>query len=737
MIMPRDPQRSLGASDRRRLMPRMLCAAIALAAAGVLSPAAAQSQPDVSGQGPSFVRFIGRPAQQPGVLNAPLGIAVSPTDERYIFVVDSGNARVQVFQPTSSPVVGQWGRRGSGPGDFWLPSDVALNPDGSFVYVVDSGRRVVMRFKVDALCLIDPGCTVRPMEWGGLGRGPGLFQEPTGLAIDRRGNVYVADRGASEIQVFDPDGSYLRTISGPGHDPASVLQPTDIAIGPDDKLWVADTINDRITWFQPDGKPAGFFEGASNQRFFQPTGVAVARDGSFVVRDFDPSFSTPRMWRFNASRQLLDHRPLDGNDFGSPKHLQGVAFLPDGDLVFADAVAPDFNLFFWPKDQFNYERFAMRGRELTQFDAPAAAALDEQFLAVSDAGNQRVLILNGQQDYQPAMVLSKPRFDFDAPDGVAVHRKAPGSPFNEAVVYIADPGRNSVFVASPRGEALGRWGTGVAGTGPDSLAGPEDVAVDAEGKVYIADTRNNRVVRRDGAGNVLGLIGGDRLKYPNAVAIGPDGHLYVLERGGNRLLAFTREGELIYIWPESAERTGVVMPGTVDQYVAAGELWAPVALAADDKYVYVLENDMWRHVRVQVLRPMPGKSLTADGSVVATFADAQGAGPGQVFRPLGVAASADGRVVLADSANNRMQLFSWKAIDPTATPTATATSTPTATAVPPTETPTEVPTVAPTDTATPPEIPSPTATRGRDPSVGPVPQVFVPVAIRSVSLRRN
>ncbi len=717
-------------SGRRRVTWRpaaalLLGAVIAFAA----SPAGVSfGRPGVGGQGPSFVRFIGRPPQT-GLLNSPLGVAVSPTEDQYVYVVDAGNARVEVFTMTSSPVVGHWGRRGSGEGEFWKPSDVAVSPDGTYVYVVDAGLRSVKRFRADALCLVNPTCLPRAKEWGGLGRGPGLFQEPTGLAVDRRGYVYVADRGASEVQVFDAEGSHVRTISGPGNDAGSLLQPTDVAVGPDGRIWVADTMHDRIVWFTPEGAPDGFLTSVGTNKLFNPTGVAVADDGSFIVRDFDPSFLTPRLWRFNSTRQLIDRTPypLDGTEPNSPKRLQGTAYMANGDVVFANPVGVDYTLYYWRKDKPAPERMAMRGRELTQLDFPRGVALDEQFLAVADAGNKRVLVLNGLQDYQPAMVLAKANlFDFADPAGVAVYRPTAGSPFNEALIYVADPERHSVYVATPRGERRAQWGDGNPGRADTGLAGPEDVAVDGDGNVYIADTLNNRIVRRDPTGAVTAVFGGERLRFPSSVTVGPDGLVYVLERGAHRLTAFSRDGQFLSKWPENEGLTQVSLPMMQDQYVGPGELWAPVGLAADAKYLYVIENDMWRHVRVQVLQPVPGSPLTADGAVVATFVDALGAGAGQVSNPRDIAAARDGRVVVADAGNNRLQLFHWLGSTPTPTATDTPTPLPTATATP-------RPTDPPTATDAPPmptDTPSPEPTDRRPPIVRPFHFNYFPALLK-------
>ena len=46
-------------------------------------------------------------------------------------------------------------------------------------------------------------------EWGSYGRGDGQFRQPSGVASDALGNIYVADRNNQRIQKFDPHGEFL------------------------------------------------------------------------------------------------------------------------------------------------------------------------------------------------------------------------------------------------------------------------------------------------------------------------------------------------------------------------------------------------------------------------------------------------------------------------------------------------------------------------------------------------
>jgi len=113
-------------------------------------------------------------------------------------------------------------------------------------------------------------------SWGEPGSGPGQFNTPHSIALDAQGRVYVADRGNRRIQVFDPDGGFLRQITidvpvAPGARPAIGNKPTAttgamspgapwaicITPGPDQVLYSSDGYPGRIYKLTLDGKVEG------------------------------------------------------------------------------------------------------------------------------------------------------------------------------------------------------------------------------------------------------------------------------------------------------------------------------------------------------------------------------------------------------------------------------------------------------------------------------------------------
>jgi DNA-binding beta-propeller fold protein YncE len=172
-----------------------------------------------------------------GAFTRPHGIFVGPDDAVYL-VDDLGHSvrqftsegkQVRTIGPSGKPAdTGVQGidyrtiRRAGPP--FNVPTNLALSPSGEF-YVTDGyGNARVHRFSADCR-LLD--------SWGEPGSGPGEFQVPHGIAIDRRGVVYVADRENSRIQLFGPGGEWL----GEWMD---VARPCEVFIDGSGRFYVAE-----------------------------------------------------------------------------------------------------------------------------------------------------------------------------------------------------------------------------------------------------------------------------------------------------------------------------------------------------------------------------------------------------------------------------------------------------------------------------------------------------------------
>jgi DNA-binding beta-propeller fold protein YncE len=211
----------------------------------------------------------------------PHGLRVDSRDN--VWVTDRGLQQVFKFSHDGKLLLTLGTERVAGVDatHFDKPTDMAFASDGSF-YVSDGyGNNRVAKFSPDGKFLFD---------WGHQGQGPGEFDLPHSVAVDAQGNVYVADRSNSRIQVFDSNGKFLKVWKSP-----ELGRPWSLTIGPDNLLYVVDG---------GDLKPSGLDRGqllkldlsgkilAKWSRFGNYDGqiywghdVAVGKDGAVYVGD--------------------------------------------------------------------------------------------------------------------------------------------------------------------------------------------------------------------------------------------------------------------------------------------------------------------------------------------------------------------------------------------------------------------------------------------------------------------
>jgi len=156
------------------------------------------------------------------------------TDRQLLFGIDQteGLHRVRVFNSANGNHVADIGESGDGPGQFNTPQDLVVGKEGR-LYVVDSGNFRVQIFDFAGKFI---------SSFGTAGKRPGQFQRPKEIAVDAEGLVHVVDASHGNIQVFDPAGEFLYVIGSRGDQgaPATYLLPSGIAIDVDGRLYVAD-----------------------------------------------------------------------------------------------------------------------------------------------------------------------------------------------------------------------------------------------------------------------------------------------------------------------------------------------------------------------------------------------------------------------------------------------------------------------------------------------------------------
>jgi streptogramin lyase len=135
-----------------------------------------------------------------GMFQMAHGLKIAP--DQTIWVTDSRRNIIVQYSPEGKQlrVMGVPDKAGSDETHFNGVADLAFQPNGDF-YVADGYRNSrIVKFSRDGKYLF---------EWGKKGTGPGEFNLPHAVALDSKGRVFVGDRENARIQIFTPEGKYI------------------------------------------------------------------------------------------------------------------------------------------------------------------------------------------------------------------------------------------------------------------------------------------------------------------------------------------------------------------------------------------------------------------------------------------------------------------------------------------------------------------------------------------------
>jgi len=164
----------------------------------------------------------------------PLGLAID-TERRLLYVVDTKQDVVLVYDAdTLKPLrkIGTPGKKHTltGPGEFSLPTNIALDQEGN-VYVTDSLNFRVEIFDADGNFL---------SQFGQHCDAIGCFERPKGIAVDSDGHIWVVDSNLALVEIFNREGELLAYIGGPGRSLGRFNDPMGIAIDKNNRVFVSE-----------------------------------------------------------------------------------------------------------------------------------------------------------------------------------------------------------------------------------------------------------------------------------------------------------------------------------------------------------------------------------------------------------------------------------------------------------------------------------------------------------------
>jgi sugar lactone lactonase YvrE len=288
----------------------------------------------------------------------PSGVAVDKVGN--VYVGDTCNNLIRKITPegavsTVAGLAGKYGHvDGVGPSAlFWSPKGVAVD-DAANVYVADSSGQTIRKVSPDGTVTTIAGSPDTGADRIGIGgfaegRGPtAFFHYPTGVAVDRPGNVYVADSNNYIVRKIAPDGT-VTTVAGAPRETASVdgdaksarfIIPFGIAVDDGGNIYVTDKTTVRkidtrgvvTTLAGSEGGDVGTTDGVgSAARFQNPKAVAVDSKGNVYVADD----GNRNVRKITPEGRVKTIRARGGFAFKSPVAIavdeKGKIYIADGD----------------------------------------------------------------------------------------------------------------------------------------------------------------------------------------------------------------------------------------------------------------------------------------------------------------------------------------------------------------------------------------------------------------------
>jgi tripartite motif-containing protein 71 len=254
----------------------------------------------------------------PGQFMLPTYVAVSASGN--VYISDPYQARIQYFTSTGS-LLGYWGESGNGPGQFLYAESLAIGPN-NYLYVLESRNCRIQYFSLTGQYL---------GMWGSYGTGDGQFKEPHYVAIAPNGNVYVTDYGTYEIKYFTPTGSFLGKWGSRGEEPGQFGFLWDLAFAPNGTVYVTDGQYDRIQYFTSTGSYLGMWYGPPG--FNITTTVAVSSDGTVFASLVD-GWDFMGVGYFTPTGSLLGTFGKEGSGPGQFEQFYDLEFNSTDTLLY-------------------------------------------------------------------------------------------------------------------------------------------------------------------------------------------------------------------------------------------------------------------------------------------------------------------------------------------------------------------------------------------------------------------
>ena len=478
------------------------------------------------------------------------------------------------------------------------------------------------------------------------------FNRISAVAVDSKGNTFVADTSNSTIRMLSPGGvvstfaglaGAIGSMDGTGT-AARFYNPAGLAIDPlNDTLYVSDTGNHTIRSISPAGVVSTLAGSAGSVGFADAVGTAAGFDLPFGLA-VDKAHNVYVADTGNNIIRMINPQSRNVTT------VAGAGMIPSTGSTDATGTA------------------ATNAR----FNTPHKAVVDNSGnIYVADSNNHTirkispvagglytVSTLAGSPGVRGSTDGNGSAAHFDYPSGIALD--------SAGNVYVADMLNNAIRQVTPSGQVSTVAGASGLGGSVDGIgisarfSRPSSVALDASGNIYVADSYNHtirKIAASDstvttiaGVAGVRGIADGTGtaalFNYPAAVAVDSAGNIYEAEASSNTIRKITPAAVVTTV----AGLAGAA--GWVDDLASAARFDSPQDVSVDSAgNVYIADTD-----NCTIRKMTPAGVVTTIGGTPRLKGHKDGVGIlAQLSFPSGVSVDSHGNVFVADTSNNTIR----------------------------------------------------------------------------------
>lgn len=236
------------------------------------------------------------------------------------------------------------------------------------------------------------------------------LNSPMGMAITRRGILYVVNTLRKKIMLFDSEGQFLTEFGEEGLGRGRLQIPWDIIINPLERVYVSDIGRHVILCFSLQGKFEFEFTNPRRKNEFLPMGMAWERCGILYVTDA----AANQVCAFNAEGELKLTMGQEGNKEGELQQPVDIA-VSEGKLFIVDS--GNFRIQVFDKQGRYLHKFGAAGSGPGEFSLPKSIEIDSRGqIYISDIGNRKIQIFSKEFQYQSTIDKEdEKKFFFQSP----------------------------------------------------------------------------------------------------------------------------------------------------------------------------------------------------------------------------------------------------------------------------------------------------------------------------------